>query len=229
MAGLNILITGSNGNLGMATVKKFLKEGDAVVGLVHEKLDDEFKDPKYDEIKVDLMDSKAANTAIGKAVEINGDIDVAVLTAGGFKMGNLEKTTEDDLLFQYKLNFLTAFNTVKPVLESMKKSGGGKIFFIGSLPGKDTKKGKNTVAYSLAKSQLFQLSNIINADTGNTGVKAHVIVPSTIDTPQNRKSVPDADFSKWEKPSEIAEIIYRYATNPKVDKDILVVQEELGK
>ncbi len=228
MEDLNVLITGANGNLGSATVKRFLKEGGTVTGLVHKSFDDIENHKNYKELEVDLMDSNASATTIEGIIEANGAIDVAVLTAGGFKMGKLENTTVDDLQFQYKLNFITAFNTVKSVMESMKKSDGGKIFMIGSLPGMNTANGKNTVAYSLAKSQLFQLANIINADSKNTGVIAHIIVPSTIDTPQNREAMPNADYSEWEKPEDIADIIYSYATNPKLDKDILVVKEELN-
>src|SRR5699024_7782612 len=124
-------------------------------------------------------------------------IDAAVLTAGGFRVGGLSHTKAEDLIFQYKLNFLTAYNITHPLLSHFEENKSGKVFFIGSEPGKDTSTGKGVVAYSLAKSQLFQLANIINSTYKKDDITAHVIVPSTIDTPQNRKAIPNADFSKW--------------------------------
>lgn len=83
------------------------------------------------------------------------------------------------------------------------------------MVGIDTNKAKGMTAYGLGKSLLVGLANIINAEYEGTAIKAHVIVPSTIDTPQNRAAMPNADFSKWEKPSEIAAIIGKYAQGDK--------------
>jgi NAD(P)-dependent dehydrogenase (short-subunit alcohol dehydrogenase family) len=66
------------------------------------------------------------------------------------------------------------------------------------------------VAYGLAKSLNFRLAELMNEEAKGTNVVSSVIVPSTIDTPQNRKSMPDADFSKWVRPESIAEVIYFY-------------------
>jgi NAD(P)-dependent dehydrogenase (short-subunit alcohol dehydrogenase family) len=126
----------------------------------------------------------------------------------------------DQLEQQYRLNFLTAWHLTAPILDVMKQQGGGKLFFVGSSQGLDTHKGKNVVAYSLSKSLLFQLANIINADSMHSHVEAFVIVPSTIDTPQNRRDMPDADFNKWEKPATIAAIVGKYLEQKETSKKI---------
>jgi NAD(P)-dependent dehydrogenase (short-subunit alcohol dehydrogenase family) len=71
---------------------------------------------------------------------------------------------------------------------------------------------KGMVAYGMAKSLIFRLAELMNEEAKGYNVVTTVIVPSTIDTPQNRKSMPDADFSKWVKPEAIADIIYEYCT-----------------
>jgi NAD(P)-dependent dehydrogenase (short-subunit alcohol dehydrogenase family) len=90
----------------------------------------------------------------------------------------------------------------------MLLQGSGRIFLIGSKPGLSMKNSKGMVAYGLAKSLIFQLAELMNEEAKGTNVVTSVIVPSTIDTQQNRQSMPDADFSKWVKPEAIADAIY---------------------
>jgi NAD(P)-dependent dehydrogenase (short-subunit alcohol dehydrogenase family) len=95
----------------------------------------------------------------------------------------------------------------------MMKQGHGRIFIIGSKAGLTSKDGKGVVAYGLAKSLLFRLAELMNAEAKGKNVVTSVIVPSTIDTPQNRESMPDSDFEKWVKAESIADIIYWYCTD----------------
>ena len=221
-----ILISGANGNLGKAVVDYFLKENHTVIGLVHHKKQQNSA-ANYQEFEVDLTDESATQKTINSIIENHKKIDIAVLTTGGFAVGNLQKTGQKEIQKQYALNFETAYFTVRSLFPAMRKNKKGKIFFIGSEPGMNTAKAKSVVAYALAKSQLFQLANILNSDTEKTGIKAHVVVPTTIDTPQNRESVPDADFSKWQKPKDIAKIIGDYAVNYSKTKTVLEVKELL--
>jgi NAD(P)-dependent dehydrogenase (short-subunit alcohol dehydrogenase family) len=110
------------------------------------------------------------------------------------------------------LNFQTAYNIARPVFLQMMKQGSGRIFLIGSRQGLNILKGKGALAYSLSKSLLFRLAELLNAEAKGKNVVVSVIVPSTIDTPQNRESMPDADFSSWVTASQIADIIYFYSS-----------------
>lgn len=222
-----VLVSGASGNLGSAVVNYFLAQEAKVIGLVHRASDKEVKDENYIEKVVDLLDEKSSETCIKEVIDMYGQVHIAVLTAGGFKGGSIEKSSTSELKRLYGLNFETAYNIVRPLLSQMKEKSEGKFFFITSLKGLDTHTGNTSVAYSLSKSLLVQLTNIVNADGNEKGVRAYCVAPSTIDTPQNRKSMPDADFSDWEKPEDIAEIIGHYAREKK-HKPILVVKEELG-
>ncbi|HLW14394.1 MAG TPA: SDR family NAD(P)-dependent oxidoreductase [Flavobacteriaceae bacterium] len=218
------VVSGASGNLGQAVVQYFLKQSYHVVGLVRSQSKEVLKN--YEEMEVDLMDEKATQSCVDIILKKYDKIDVAVLTAGGFKSGSIDKAFREDLEHQYRLNFLTAFHFARPALLQMKTQQKGRLFFIGSQPGMDTTKGTNNVAYSLSKSQLFQLANIFNSETKDLDVKTYVIVPSTIDTPENRKSMPNADYSKWEKPEDIAKIIgYHSKDKGASDKAFIVVSE----
>ena len=126
--------------------------------------------------------------------------------------GNLEKTTAADIQKMVNLNFITAFNTVKPIFLKMKEKGEGRIFLIGARPAINMSDSTGILAYGISKSMIFRLAELLNAEAKGTSVVVHVIVPSTIDTPQNRKSMPDVNPEKWVRPSQIADIIHFYCS-----------------
>ncbi len=228
MSQMNIIVSGASGNLGSAIIEFFLSRGDKVIGLDHRHHDSPLSDPNYTQLVVNLMDEASSADCVAQCIDTLGRIDAVIMTAGGFAMGHIGNTTTDLLEQQYRLNFLTAWHLTAPIFDIMKRQGGGKLFFVGSSQGLDTRKGKNVVAYSLSKSLLFQLANIINADSMISHVEAFVIVPSTIDTAQNRRDMPDADFSKWEKPATIASIVGKYLDQKESDKRWIVIQDELS-
>ncbi|HVT84872.1 MAG TPA: SDR family NAD(P)-dependent oxidoreductase [Chitinophagaceae bacterium] len=209
-----IIVTGASGNLGLAVVKKFLSGGYNVIGTVipNDPVTMEINDSKFEKVVVDLLNEEAAGRFIDSVVSKYGSIDAAVLTVGGFAMGKITDTKTSDIQKQYKLNFETAYNTVRPVFAQMMEQNAGRIFMIGSRPGSDMHHSKGMIAYGLTKSLIFRLAELINDEAKNHNVVASVIVPSTIDTAQNRKSMPDADFSKWVKPEAIANVIYFYCS-----------------
>lgn len=208
------IVTGASGNMGQAVVKKFLAENYNVIGTVIPNdpvsLDDH---PGLEKAVVDLMSESDSATFIESVISKHKTIDAAILTVGGFAMNKIADTSTADILKQYKLNFETAYNIARPVFTQMMKQNNGRIFLVGSRPGLDVSKhGKGMVAYSLAKSLIFRLAELMNAEAKDQHVVTSVIVPSTIDTPQNRKAMPDANFDSWVKPEEIANAIYFYCT-----------------
>jgi NAD(P)-dependent dehydrogenase (short-subunit alcohol dehydrogenase family) len=206
------IITGAGGNLGKAVVTKFIDEDYIVIGTVHKKsaADVSVSQP-FEEVAIDLLNEASCQKFVKDVVEKQGKIDVAVLTAGGFTMGNVESTITQDIYKQYQLNFETAYNVARFIFMQMMQQNSGRIFLIGSRQGLEASKGKGAIAYTLSKSLIFRLAEILNAEAKGKDVVTTVIVPSTIDTPENRKSMPEADFSSWVKPSEIADTIFFYS------------------
>lgn len=224
MSTKNIIVSGAAGNLGKAVVSQFLQQGWKVVGLVHHRSATQEMHPKdYQEWEVDLLNATATTQTVQAIISQLGTIDAAVLTAGGFAMGTIATTSLQDIQQQLQINFETAYNVAKPVFAQMQLQQSGTLFFIGSLAGMNTQNGNGVTAYSLSKSLLFQLANIIHAEAAGTDIKAHVVVPSIIDTPQNRAAMPDADFSHWETPQQIASVISRYANGNSTDMNSVIV------
>lgn len=204
------IITGASGNLGQAVVKKFLAECYHITSTVipNDPVAIGINGKNFQTAVVDLMNEDAAQKFADLIVAGHKTIDVAILTVGGFAMGNIADTKTSDIAKQYQLNFETAYNIARPVFVQMMKQGSGRIFLIGSRPGLDMKNSKGMVAYGLGKSLIFRLAELMNEEAKGTDVVVSVVVPSTIDTAQNRAAMPKADFNKWVKPEAIADIIY---------------------
>jgi NAD(P)-dependent dehydrogenase (short-subunit alcohol dehydrogenase family) len=209
------IVTGASGNLGQAVVKKFLAGGYYVVGTVvpNDPVQIAINDKNFETAVADLMNEDAAQQFVESVTAKHNSIDAAILTVGGFAMGKIADTRTSDVAKQYKLNFETAYNVARPVFNQMMKQESGRIFMIGSRPGSDMHSSKGMVAYGMGKSLIFRLAELMNDEAKGHDVVTSVIVPSTIDTPQNRKSMPDADFNKWVKPEAIADVIYFYCSS----------------
>ncbi|MEI9945339.1 MAG: SDR family NAD(P)-dependent oxidoreductase [Chitinophagaceae bacterium] len=213
--GKTIIVTGASGNLGQAVIKKFLSEGYTVIGTVipNDPVPIEIDDPKFEKVNVSLLDEENSQQFVDSVIAKHGSIEAAVLTVGGFAAGKITETKTADVTKQYKLNFETAYNTARPAFLQMMKQTSGRIFIIGSKAGLDAKNGKGVIAYSLAKSLIFRLAELMNDEAKGHNVVTSVVVPSTIDTLQNRKSMPDANFDNWVKPEAIAEVISFYCSD----------------
>jgi NAD(P)-dependent dehydrogenase (short-subunit alcohol dehydrogenase family) len=204
-----IIITGANGNLGTVVVSKFLEKDYRVIATV---IEDSMRDSlgKHDDLDVrvvNLSDEGIAAHFIAETLSRYDKIDAALMLAGGFSMGNTEKTSTEDVRKMVALNFETAYNVARPLFTHMLSNNSGRLVFVGARPALDPAAGKNMIAYGLSKSLLFKLAEYLNADAKGKNVTATVIVPSTIDTPPNRKSMPDANVDNWVKPEQIANLL----------------------
>jgi NAD(P)-dependent dehydrogenase (short-subunit alcohol dehydrogenase family) len=209
------IVTGASGNMGQAVIKKFIDAGYKVIGTVipGDRVQLNFPEDSFESAVVDLMNEDDSGKFVAGVISKYGSVDAAVLTVGGFAMAPIADTKTADILKQYKLNFETAYNIARPVFIQMMKQNSGRVFLTGSRPGLDAKNGKGMTAYALGKSLVFRLAELMNEEAKGTNVVTSVVVPSTIDTPQNRKAIPDADPSKWVKPEAIADIIYFHCTD----------------
>jgi len=124
---------------------------------------------------------------------------------GGFTIGNVAATKSGDIKKQIGLNFDTAYHVARPLFLHMLENNKGRIVFIGSRPALKAADGKNVIAYGLSKSLLFKLAEYLNAAAKGKNVTVTVVAPGTIDTPVNRKEMPDANPGNWVKPEELAE------------------------
>jgi NAD(P)-dependent dehydrogenase (short-subunit alcohol dehydrogenase family) len=202
-----VLITGASGGLGKATVRKFINEGYKVIATVTPGKSLGFTvDEEIIEYEADLTNEESVDSVIKKIISGHPTIDAALLLVGGFVPGNIKNTDGTALKNMFTVNFNTAYFVARPIFNHMlTQSKGGRLIFVGSRPALKAKDAKNSVAYSLSKSLIFKLADILNAEGASKNVTASVIVPSTIDTEANRRAMPDKDFSTWVKPDEIAD------------------------
>jgi NAD(P)-dependent dehydrogenase (short-subunit alcohol dehydrogenase family) len=204
-----VIITGAHGNLGSAVSEFFLDKGYQIVATISAEAE-RASMPRHKNLDVqvvDLSDESATGSLLGSLISKYGKIDGALLLAGGFAPGNIAATAGSDLKKQFTLNFETAYYLCRPLFKHMMEQNNGRIVFIGARPALVASQGKNAMAYGLSKSLLFKLAEYLNAEAKDKNVTATVVVPSTIDTPTNRKSMPDADPSKWVRPEQLAAIL----------------------
>jgi NAD(P)-dependent dehydrogenase (short-subunit alcohol dehydrogenase family) len=204
-----ILITGANGNLGPAVVKRLLKDNYRVFAVNGSKGGGKpSQDERLENIEADLSDEAASFNLITSLIRKEPGLQAAILLVGGFASGKIQDTDDTLLGKMIILNFYTAFHIIRPLMPYfLNRPEGGQFILVGSRPALNSSDGKNVVAYALSKSLVFKLAEIINAEGKDRNVTATVIVPATIDTKSNREAMPAADFSKWVPPENIADSI----------------------
>ena len=204
-----IIITGANGNLGTAVTGYFLQQGYKIIATVSSN-EARKNLPQTENLQVEavnLTNEEETSAFVERVIEQHTKVDSVLLLVGGFAMGNIATTSAGDIKKQISLNFDTAYHVARPLFQHMKENGQGRIVFIGARPAVDSKAGKDTLAYALSKSLLFKLAEFLNAEAKGTDVTATVVVPSTLDTPPNRRSMPDADPETWVTPESLAAIL----------------------
>lgn len=211
MANINkaVIITGANGNLGSAVTRTFLDKGYSVIATVADESmkKDMATHSNLEVVAVNLMEETAADSFVQSVITKYNALEAALLLVGGFAAGNIANAPGADIKKQFALNFETAYYVARPVFLHMISKGKGRIVLIGARPALTPAAGKELIAYGLSKSLLFKLAEYLNEEAKGKNVSVTVVAPSTLDTPLNRKSMPDVDPENWVKPSALAEIL----------------------
>lgn len=207
----NIIVTGAAGGLGRAVVEKFKREGYHVIALLrpgHEESVDEADDC----YEVDVTDENAVLEFVREFQMQYNDLDALAMIVGGFAMGTIESTSQNDIQKMFHLNFFSSYHLVRGFLPIMKKQQKGTFLFVGAKPALELSDSMETIAYALSKKLVMTLAEILAQEVKDTQIRSHVFVPSIIDTEANRAAMPGADFTKWVSAKDIAEAMH-YAVN----------------
>ncbi|MEO8117926.1 MAG: SDR family oxidoreductase, partial [Rhodoferax sp.] len=133
-------------------------------------------------------------------------IDVLCNLAGGFRMGEaLHETSDSTWDFLQDINVRTLLNMVRAVVPHMLESGGGKIVNIGAFAAQ--KGAAQMGAYGAAKSSVMRLTEAMAAELREKNINVNCVLPTIIDTPENRAAMPDADPSRWVAAKDLASVI----------------------
>jgi len=201
-----VFITGANGALGTFITQSFLQLGDKVIGASLHMDSSAFPGPYFRAISVDFTNEQQVREAIAKIIAEFGRLDVLVHVLGGFAGGQPIAATDDATWKRMQdLNLTSAFYVFRESIPHLRKSKNGRIVAIGSLAAKEPQ--PNLGAYVTFKAALSTLVQTVALENADTALTANVILPGTMDTPANRKDMPQADFSKWLNPKRVAELV----------------------
>ncbi|HVQ60506.1 MAG TPA: SDR family NAD(P)-dependent oxidoreductase [Burkholderiales bacterium] len=200
------LITGAAGNLGRAVASAFAAEGASLILMDHaeEHLRSAYG-AEGSGRRFALADLRDAQS-VARAVPPGTRIDILCNIAGGFRMGQpVHETSDDTWDLMLGLNAKSVVNCARAVVPGMLAAGGGKIVNVAALAGLSGK--ANMGAYIASKSAVIRLTETMSAELRDKGINVNCILPSTIDTPQNRKDMPKADPKRWVAPEALAEVV----------------------
>ena len=206
MPGKITLVTGANGGLGTHVTKALLDAAFTVVGLSPRIQQSDFNHPNFIALPAALTSLDAAKKAVDSMIARCGRIDVLAHLVGAFAEGQ-NVDSMDDAIWQrmFDANLNSAFHILRAVIPEMRKAGGGRIIAIGSRAAEEP--GPKVGAYSASKAALVSLIKTVALENKDAGITANIILPGTMDTPINRKAMPNADVSKWVQPASVASLI----------------------
>jgi NAD(P)-dependent dehydrogenase (short-subunit alcohol dehydrogenase family) len=203
LSGKVLVITGSNGALGRAVAATLSAYGARLALLDHAHSPSTAPPLHYG--GVDLTQEDAARSVMQKIVETTGRLDGLVNVAGGFHWGKLAGGTLDSWDSMYRLNLRTAVVSCQAALPYLLQAGGGRIVNVGAMGAVRAASGMG--AYAASKAGVARLTEALADELKDRGITVNAILPSILDTPQNRLDMPKADFTRWVTPTEAAEVI----------------------
>lgn len=154
---------------------------------------------------VDISNAKISQNAATKINEHFGRMDVLINIAGGFLWETVEAGAPDNWNHLHKINVMTCLNMTRACLPYIKENKTGRIINIGAAAALKSEAGMG--AYAASKSAVHRLTESLAAELKEDNITVNAVLPSIIDTPLNRKDMPDENYSKWVAPSELANII----------------------
>jgi NAD(P)-dependent dehydrogenase (short-subunit alcohol dehydrogenase family) len=205
-----VFITGSNGGLGSSVTHAFLERGARVIGASRKISATDFPFPNFEPLVLNFENLEEIRRGVTKIIEHYGRLDILVHVLGGFAGGQSVADTSDATWEQmHSLNLTAAFRVFRETIPHLRKSTAGRLIAIGSLSA--AQPHANLGAYVTSKAALSSLVQTVALENADAGLTANLILPDTMDTPANRKSMPGADFSKWVKTRDVAELVLSLA------------------
>ena len=205
----HVVVTGGTGALGTAMVGALVEAG----AICHVPYIDRAEAERFrwrDHARVKLVASIELTDEAAVAKLYNGVPKLwgSVHLAGGFAMAPIGETTKADLLKQIGTNFVTAFLCCRAAVTAIMRAGeGGRIVNVATRPALEWRAGAGMVAYTASKSAVAALTVALAEEVVKSGILVNAVAPSTMDTPANRRAMPNADHDAWPKVEDVATTI----------------------
>jgi 3-oxoacyl-[acyl-carrier protein] reductase len=204
MDGKVIVVTGALGALGKVVAEVALARGARVAGVDYGTSQTAATPDRIEFGGVDLSDAAQAKKAIDAVASHFGRLDALVNIAGGFAYETVAEGDPKTWQRMYALNVLTALNTSRSAIPHLAASASARIVNVGAMGALQA--GSGMGAYAASKAGVHRLTEALAAEWKGK-ITVNAVLPSTIDTPANRASMPKADFGKWVTPQELADVI----------------------
>jgi NAD(P)-dependent dehydrogenase (short-subunit alcohol dehydrogenase family) len=198
-----IAITGGHGVLGRAVLEAALADGLRVAVIDH-ATGQSVPDGVLELDGVDLTDPASARTAVDAVVARFGRLDALLNIAGGFVWQTVDDA-DPAWARMFALNVTTALNTSRAALPHLKASPEGRIVNVGANGALKSAAGMG--AYAASKAGVHRLTESLAEELKDTSITVNAVLPSILDTAQNRKDMPDADPAKWVQPADLARVM----------------------
>jgi NAD(P)-dependent dehydrogenase (short-subunit alcohol dehydrogenase family) len=203
------IVTGGTGGLGSAVVARLLDGGWRVVvpWVIERELERVERRDGLELVHADLFDAEAVAAVISVAAHVDGaPLRGLVNLVGGFAAGaRVHEAPVEEFEAQFRLNVRPTYLMIQAAVPRMLEAGGGSIVCVGTRAALQPFPG--AAGYIASKAAVIALAQAVAAEYKDDGVRCNAILPSVIDTPANRASMPKADHGRWVKPAEIAGVI----------------------
>jgi NAD(P)-dependent dehydrogenase (short-subunit alcohol dehydrogenase family) len=205
MTDQTVLVTGGTGGLGAAVTRAFLDDGWRVVvpWIAERELERVQAHDRLELVQADLFDPDA----VANAVQVAGpSLRAAVNLVGGFAIHDrVHETPIETFEEQLRLNLRPTYLVCAAALPLLLAAGGGALVCVSSRAARQPFSG--AAGYVVSKAAVLALVDALDAEYRKDRIRVNAVLPSVIDTPFNRQSMPDADFETWVAPEEIARVI----------------------
>ena len=211
-----VMITGAAGHLGRAVAAAFAERGASLVlvDLTREALHKAYagEDERRLFVPTNLLEQREVEAAVGEALARFEHVDVLCNIAGGFRMGEaVHETSDANWNFLFDINTRTLLNAVRAIVPQMLKAGGGKIVNVGAFAAQ---KGVAQMgAYTAAKGTVIRMTEAMAGELRDKNINVNCVLPTIIDTPENRAAMPKADPAKWVAPADLANVMVFLASD----------------
>jgi NAD(P)-dependent dehydrogenase (short-subunit alcohol dehydrogenase family) len=204
-----VVVTGGTGALGIAVVGALIEAGAYChVPFILAAEAERFPHRAHPRVKLIAVTDLADEAVVAKLYDGVPKLWASVHLAGGFAAGAIENTTKADAENQLHTNFITCFLCCRAAAIAITRGGsGGRLVNVAARPALEWRSGANMAAYTASKAAVAAFTGALGTELVKAGILVNAVAPSTLDTPANRKSMPNADFSTWPKVEEVAATI----------------------